>query len=116
MFEPKSTDSLFSSFPVEAQLFAGGLELSAILGAAALSSTQGSITGNSVKTAVGITIEFALLNIAISFGTMTNVSRYVNRQEEFRTDFCRTKLLGLERIAWRPERGRTEESKAEENN
>jgi len=99
--EPKSTDSFFSDFPVEAQSFASGLELSSIFGAISLSATQGSVTGGSVVVSVAIAITFAILNIPTSFGTMTNVSRYVNRQEEFRADFSRTKLLGMERTLFK---------------
>uniref|UniRef100_A0A7S2ET43 Uncharacterized protein n=1 Tax=Ditylum brightwellii TaxID=49249 RepID=A0A7S2ET43_9STRA len=99
--EPKSTDSFFSDFPVEAQSFASGLELSSIFGAISLSATQGSVTGGSVVVSVAIAITFAILNIPTSFGTMTNVSRYVNRQEEFRAEFSRTKMLGLERTLFK---------------
>eukprot|EP00957_Ditylum_brightwellii_P156239 11891725-Ditylum_brightwellii.AAC.1 len=99
--EPKSTDSFFSDFPVEAPSFASGLELFSFFGAISLSDTQGSVTGCSVVVSVAIAITFAILNILTSFGTMTNVSRYMNCQEEFRADFSRKKLLGMERTLFK---------------
>jgi len=93
--EPNSTDALVDDFAVEAQTFLNGLELSSSLAtlsiAVAMSIDDG--TGNPLARAFSIIL--ALVNIPNAFGTMTNVSRYQNRNEEFRTEYYSTKLFTL---------------------
>jgi hypothetical protein len=95
--EPNSTDSLIADFAVEAQAFASGLELSSLLATLSLA------TSNSGNQTLGIvfSILIALFNIPTAFGTITNVSRYANRNEEFRKDYYNSKLFNLEKTLYK---------------
>jgi hypothetical protein len=80
--QPKPVDSVVDDFAVEAQNFANSLTLSAALGAGALAfRLLATDAANITSTVLGI------LNILISFGTMTNVARYKIRNEEARIAF-----------------------------
>ena len=41
------------------------------------------------------------LILTVAFGTMTNVARYQNRNEEFRTEYHKKKLPGLEKALFK---------------
>jgi len=77
--QPKSVDSLVDDFAVEAQNFANSLVQASALAAGALAFRL-------VDEALANTLSACLggLNIAVSFATMTNVSRYKVRNEEAR--------------------------------
>jgi hypothetical protein len=70
-------DSIVDDFAVEAQNFANALTQSAAFTATTVA--LGSTNGGRIASAV-----LAAWNIGVSFGTMTNVSRYKNRNEEAR--------------------------------
>jgi hypothetical protein len=85
--QPKPVDSVVDDFAVEAQNFANSLTLSAAFGAGALAfRLMGTDATDFASTGLGI------LNILISFGTMTNVARYKIRNEEARIAFKDEKL------------------------
>lgn len=80
--QPKPVDSIIDEFAVEAQNFSSVLTSSAAFSSGSLAFTLvGSSTGNIFGALI------AALNILISFGTMTNVSRYKIRNEEARIIF-----------------------------
>jgi hypothetical protein len=85
--QPKPVDSVVDDFAVEAQNFANSLTLSAAFGAGALAfrlmDTDATVFASTV---------LGILNILISFGTMTNVARYKIRNEEARIAFKDEKL------------------------
>ena len=86
--QPKPVDSIVDDFAVEAQSFANSLAMSLSFSSAALAFA---LIGNKVGNVFAALI--AGLNIAISFGTMTNVSRYKIRNEEARVIFFEEKFL-----------------------
>jgi len=90
--QPKSVDYIADEFAVEAQNFATGLTMSTSLAAFALALRL--LHEPSAKIASTI---IGLLSIWISFGTITNVSRYRNRNEEARTLFFDEQLLQVEK-------------------
>ena len=80
--QPKPVDSIVDDFAVEAQNFASVLTTSAAFSSGALAfRLVGTSTGNVFSGLI------AALNIFISFGTMTNLSRYKIRNEEARILF-----------------------------
>jgi hypothetical protein len=86
--QPKPVDSFLDDFAVEAQNFANSLTQSAAFasGSIAFSSLGG-------RASEYVSPILSVLNIGISFGTMTNVSRYKIRNEEARLLFYDTKML-----------------------
>jgi hypothetical protein len=86
--QPKSVDTFLDDFAVEAQNFANTLTQSVAFATGAIA--LGSLSG---QAADYISPLLGVLNIFISFGTMTNVSRYKIRNEEARLLFCDTKML-----------------------
>lgn len=90
--QPKPVDSIADDFAVEAQNFAIGLTMSTALATAALA-----LRLLSDKYAKIVSTILGLLSIRISFGTITNVSRYRNRNEEARTLFFDEQLPQLEK-------------------
>ena len=90
--QPKSVDSLVDNFSVEAQNFANSLTQSSAFAAGALAfRLAGTEKGNTASAVL------AVANIAISFGTMTNVARYKIRNEEARVTFREECLPQLRR-------------------
>jgi len=92
--EPKSVDYLVVDLAVEAKSFANGLGTSALLATISLGLTNSSV---SIHVTIFWTILVAFVNVFVAFGTMTNVSRYQNRNEEFRTEFLSKKMPRVER-------------------
>jgi hypothetical protein len=92
--QPKPVDSIVDDFAVEAQNFANSLSFSATLsaGALALLTFDGAGGVQSARTYAAI---LGGLNIAIAFGTMTNVARYKIRNEEARIVFKDEKFSGV---------------------
>lgn len=78
-------DSIVDDFAVEAQNFANALTQSAAFTAAVVA--LGNSSGGRIASAV-----LGVWNIGVSFGTMTNVSRYKNRNEEARRNIYDKKL------------------------
>lgn len=78
-------DSIVDDFAVEAQNFANALTQSAAFTAAVVA--LGSTRGGRIASAI-----LGVWNIGVSFGTMTNVSRYKNRNEEARRNIFDKKL------------------------
>jgi len=98
--QPKPVDSIVDSFAVEAQNFANGLNFSATLLAAAqasgiFDSTNSSDDSSSGPdtTTVGFIFGAVLSGITpwIAVGTITNASRYKNRNELYREEFLNSK-------------------------
>jgi hypothetical protein len=88
--QPKPVDSVVDDFAVEAQNFANSLTLSAAFSSGALAlRLLDESTANMVSAILGV------LNIAISFGTMTNVARYKIRNEEARIVIADEKLQSV---------------------
>lgn len=86
--QPKSLDVVIDDFAVEAQTFANSLAQSATFSAVAISLQLQS-------TAVGAGGLFSFIGLFISFGTVTNVARYQNRNEEWRVQFADHKFMDL---------------------
>jgi hypothetical protein len=99
--EPNSTDSLVDDFAVEVQTFLNGLELSSLLASLSIAVAMSIEDGTANPLARAFSIILALVNIPNAFGTMTNVSRYQNRNEEFRTEYYSTKLFALEKTLFK---------------
>lgn len=78
--QPKSVDSVVDDFQAEAQNFANALTQSATFAAATVA--LGLLSNDSYARIVSGLL--GAWNILVSFGTMTNVSRYRNRNEEMR--------------------------------
>lgn len=97
--QPKPVDSVVDDFAVEAQNFANSLVMSAAFSAGALAFTifdfplDVGLQDSSVGQIFGSLL--AGLNIFLTFGTMTNVSRYKIRNEEMRIIFFNDKLIGV---------------------
>jgi hypothetical protein len=83
--QSSAIDSVVDDFAVEAQNFANALTQSAAFTAATVA--LGSTRGGRIASAV-----LGFWNIGVSFGTMTNVSRYKNRNEEARRKIFDTKF------------------------
>ena len=88
--QPKPVDSILDDFAVEAQSFSTSLTQSAAFASGALALKP---IGDMISVAFSEIL--ALLNIWISFGTMTNAARYKIRNEEARVIFADEKLLGV---------------------
>jgi ribosomal protein L17 len=86
--QPKPVDSILDDFAVEAQNFANSLIQSAAFASGALAFRLMDQDVGNVFSSV-----LAGLNIAMSFGTMTNVARYKIRNEEARVIFSQEKML-----------------------
>lgn len=88
----KPVDSIVDDFAVEAQNFANSLVQSSAFGA-------GAIAINLLDTTIGSVVAALVgaLNIIIAFGTMTNISRYRNRNEEARLHFADNVLAEVEK-------------------
>jgi len=86
--QPKPVDSILDDFAVEAQNFANSLTMSAAFAAGALAFTLVGDWGANIFGAL-----LAGLNIAVSFSTMANSSRYKIRNEEARIIFADEKML-----------------------
>lgn len=95
--QPKPVDSIVDDFAVEAQNFANSLTLSAAFSSAALAFTIVDIRGNGDNVGQIWAAIIGGLNILLSFGTMTNVSRYKIRNEEARIYFFEEKLLAVKK-------------------
>ena len=95
--EPKSVDYLVVDLAVEAKSFANGLGMSALLATISLSLA----TSKYLNVADLWSILVAFVNVFVAFGTMTNVSRYQNRNEEFRTEFLSKKMPRVERALFK---------------
>jgi hypothetical protein len=90
--QSKSVDSVVDDFAVEAQNFANSLTMAAAFGSGALAfRLLDTDAANFISTLLGV------LNILISFGTMTNVARYKIRNEEARIVFADNKLSKLKK-------------------
>lgn len=88
--QPKPVDYIVDDFAVEAQNFANSLTQSAAFTSATVGlplATGDVSTGADVASGI-----LGVWNIAISFGTMTNVARYRNRNEEARRMFVDQKM------------------------
>jgi hypothetical protein len=92
--EPKSVDYLVVDLAVEAKSFANGLARSALLATISLALNT---TSSTMALAAYWTALVGFANVFVAFGTMTNVSRYQNRNEEFRTEFLKKKMPRVER-------------------
>ena len=90
--QPKPVDSIADDFAVEAQNFANGLTMSTAFATFSLSLRLLSETGAEVAS-----VFIGFLSIVISFGTIANVSRYRNRNEEARTHFFDHEFQQLEK-------------------
>ncbi|CAJ1945589.1 unnamed protein product [Cylindrotheca closterium] len=90
--QSKPVDSIADDFAVEAQNFATGLTMSTALATFALALRLLSEPYAKIASTI-----LGLLSIRISFGTITNVSRYRNRNEEARTLFFDKQLPQLEK-------------------
>ncbi|CAB9528137.1 expressed unknown protein [Seminavis robusta] len=90
--QPKPVDSVFDDFAVEAQNFANSFVMSVALSSAALAFRLiGSDAFNILSAIVSV------LNIMISFDTMTNVARYKIRNEEARILVFEKKLKDIKK-------------------
>ena len=85
--QPHPVDSFFDDFPVEAQNFANSLTQSTAFATGAIALRLVNDRFSTIVSAV-----LGVLSLAIAFGTMTNVSRYKNRNEEFRSFFLTQKF------------------------
>lgn len=79
--QPRSVDSLVDDFAVESQNFANGLTQSAALAAGALALGLNPCLETGIVSAI-----LGVLGINTAFGSMTNISRYKNRNEEMRRE------------------------------
>ena len=96
--ELKPIDALIYDTSFEAQVFANGLAISALLATASLALT---FSENTTGVAMTLAVVLPIINTASAFGTMTNVARYQNRLEEFRTEyFYGEKIASLENICF----------------
>jgi macrodomain Ter protein organizer (MatP/YcbG family) len=99
--QPKPVDSIVDDFAVEAQNLANSLVMSAAFSAGALAFVLYDLRqeGNARLGDIWAGI-IAGLNILLSFGTMTNVSRYKIRNEEARIMFFDKKFLGVKKAVF----------------
>jgi hypothetical protein len=100
--QPKAVDSIVDDFAVEAQNFANALVMSAAFSAGALAFGLIDLNRDDGETPVGDIMSAILsaLNILISFGTMTNVSRYKIRNEEARILFFNEKFVSVKKAVF----------------
>ena len=92
--QPSSADTLIVDMSFEVQIFANGLAMSALLATLIIALNQANQTKTFAST-LGILL--AIMNVSTTFGTITNVARYQNRLEEFRSEYCDNKLFSLEK-------------------
>lgn len=85
--QPRAVDSIIDNFPVEAQAFANSLAFASALSAGSLA-----LRFFHLPTAQAISFILGFVNLFISFGTMSNVSRYKIKNEEYRVLFKDSKL------------------------
>lgn len=90
--QPNPVDSVIDDFAVEAQNFANALTQSAALAAGTVALGLTSNQGMSI-----VSFVLGLWNILVSFGSMTNVSRYKNRNEEMRRKISEEKMERVKR-------------------
>ena len=90
--QPKPVDSILDDFAVEAQNFANSFVLAVSLSSATLAVRLVGSNACNVLSAI-----VSVLNIGISFGTMTNVARYKIRNEEARILFYDNKFAKVKR-------------------
>ena len=84
--QPKSIDSFIDDFASEGQTFSNSLATTTTYAAAALALST--IANSSTVTGVRIpSILFSIVSPLISFNTITNASRYKNRNEDWRVKF-----------------------------
>lgn len=91
--QPNAVDTIVDDFAVEAQNFANALTQSA-----AFTSTVIALRLGNAGDGSGAAIAAAVLgawNLVVSFGSITNVSRYKNRNEEMRRKIFDEKLDGV---------------------
>ncbi len=93
--EPRSVDTVFENFAMDAQHMANSLVLSAAFSSGALAFVLFDFSDQRWGLGKNFGSILAGLNIIISFGTMIRVSRYKKRNEEARVSFFDDKLLGL---------------------
>lgn len=86
--QPKSVDSITDDFAVEAQNFANGLSNGAAFAAGAVAARTFTDSASAVLSA---------FTPFIAFGTLTNASRYKNRNEEARIVYYEIYLLELQK-------------------
>jgi hypothetical protein len=84
--QPKSTDAIIDDFAVEAQNFTNSVTQVASLSALSLALQFVTPVGSAVTSAI---------TAWIAVGTITNVSRYKNRNEEFRKNFADKRYVHL---------------------
>ncbi|CAB9524372.1 expressed unknown protein [Seminavis robusta] len=92
--QPKPVDSIVDDFAVEAQNFANSLTQSVAFAVAA--------AGLAVVDGAGAwaSLVSGLFSIWFAFGTMTNVSRYKNRNEEHRRYYAEKKFLKVQKAVF----------------
>jgi hypothetical protein len=86
--QPKPVDSFIDDLAVEAQSFANALTMSVAFGTGAIALGLSDNTNPKIISSL-----LGVLAIRLSFGTMTNVSRYRNRNEEAQVLFSDEKML-----------------------
>jgi hypothetical protein len=114
--QPKPVDSIVDDFAVEAQSFANSLTMSAAFSSAALAFTLVDIRGDSSNVGSIWAAIIGGLNILLSFGTMTNVSRYKIRNEEARIYFFEEKLLSVKKSVFSVMDRKTQDTVPENSN
>jgi hypothetical protein len=114
--QPKPVDSIVDDFAVEAQNFANSLTMSAAFSSAALAFTLVDIRGGGSNVGSIWAGIIGGLNILLSFGTMTNVSRYKIRNEEARIYFFDEKLLAVKKSVFSVMDRKTQDTVPENTN
>jgi hypothetical protein len=114
--QPKPVDSIVDDFAVEAQNFANSLTLSATFSASSLAFTLVDIRGGGSNVGSIWAAIIGGLNILLSFGTMTNVSRYKIRNEEARIYFFEEKLLAVKKAVFSVMDRKTQDTVTENSN
>lgn len=100
--QPKPVDSIVDDFAVDAQVFANSLALSAAFSAASVAFVLYDVRrDNSTNVSEIWGAVIAIINIFLSFGTMTNIGRYKIRNEEARILFFDNLFLGVKKAAFR---------------
>jgi hypothetical protein len=115
--QPKPVDSIVDDFAVEAQNFANSLALSAVFSAAAVAlvlyDARRDDLANMAKIWGAIV---SVLNIVLSFDTMTNSARYKLRNEEARTVFFDKRFLSVRKAIFSAIDKEDRENISEDNN
>lgn len=93
--QPNPVDSIVDDFAVEAQNFANSLTQSVAFAVIAISLQRWDQAVSNIASLL-----FGILSIGFAFGTITNVSRYKNRNEEVRRAFFNTKLSKVEKAVF----------------